>query len=467
MSLSLRVSVVLLSLLINITAVKAESPSLPAGLGGPALPPGLGSVNQNTALTESDDEDDNAIADFNGFWEYRYGQRVHETDLHDDQSINETRLHLAIDKHADRWSLESAFDLLYDDLAASHDIDLEDGTGWFDLRKLSLLWKIIPSLDMRIGRQVMTWGTGDLVFLNDLFPKDWRYWLGRDIEYIKAPSDALKLSSYNDWANIDLVYSPRFDSSRYINGERVSFFNDNLGRIAGQNDIISVNKPDEMFEDDEVAFRIYRNINSMELALYGFDGFYKSPLGFDMGTGLYIFPRMSSVGASLRSPFGPGIISLETAYWKSKDDPDGDNPLITNGETRVLAGYEWEAAKNFTVNLQYYAEHMRDYNNYVANQPVGAVVRDDVRRMITLRMTAFLLSQNLRLSWFNYYMPDGGDFYINPLANYQVTDDWTVEVGGTWFGSDDNEPYAPFGQFINNNNVYLMARYSFAGTVNK
>ncbi|MFW6031595.1 MAG: hypothetical protein ACOC9T_03300, partial [Myxococcota bacterium] len=32
-------------------------------------------------------------------------------------------------------------------------------------------------------------GTGDLVFLNDLFPKDWRsFLLGRDLDYLKAPS---------------------------------------------------------------------------------------------------------------------------------------------------------------------------------------------------------------------------------------------------------------------------------------
>lgn len=38
-------------------------------------------------------------------------------------------------------------------------------------------WAFIrPSdfMDIKIGRQVLTWGTGELVFLNDLFPKDWQ-----------------------------------------------------------------------------------------------------------------------------------------------------------------------------------------------------------------------------------------------------------------------------------------------------
>ena len=462
----LRVPVVLLSLLMAAAHVVAGPPSLPPGLGGgPALPPGLGSAGDNAGVTESEDEDEDAFAEFNGFWEYRYGNRVRDTSLHDDQSINETRIHLAVDKSADRWTLETGVDLLYDDLVTSHDIDLEDGTGWLDLRKLSLLWKVGPSLDVRIGRQVITWGTGDMVFLNDLFPKDWRYYLGRDIEYLKAPSDALKLSWYNDLANVDLVYAPRFDASRYLSGERLSFYNNNLGRRAGRDDIISVDKPDEWFEDDEVALRVYRNINGMELAMYGFDGFYKSPLGFDTATNLYTFPRLTTFGASMRRPFGPGILSLEAAYWKSKDDPDGDDPMITNGETRVLAGYEWEAARDFTVNIQYYAEHMHDYDNYRANLSAGEPLGDDIREIITLRLTRFLLSQNLKLSWFNYYTPGNGDLYINPVANYQVNDDWAVEVGGTWFDVRDNQPYAPLGQFKYNNNIYVMVRYSFAGAV--
>ncbi len=60
-----------------------------------------------------------------------------------------------------------------------------------------------------LGRQILTWGTGDLVFINDLFPKDWvSFFIGRDVEYLKAPSDALKVSAFSSWANLDLVYTP-------------------------------------------------------------------------------------------------------------------------------------------------------------------------------------------------------------------------------------------------------------------
>ena len=54
------------------------------------------------------------------------------------------------------------------------------------------------NLDVKLGRQVLTWGTGDLLFLNDLFPKDWvSFFAGRDDEYLKAPSNTLRATQYN------------------------------------------------------------------------------------------------------------------------------------------------------------------------------------------------------------------------------------------------------------------------------
>ena len=87
---------------------------------------------------------------------------------------------------------------------------------------------------MSAGRQVLTWGTGDLLFLNDLFPKDFvSFFIGRDDEFLKAPSNSLKFSSFARAANLDLVWTPIFASDRYITGERLSFYNA-MGRRQSQ-----------------------------------------------------------------------------------------------------------------------------------------------------------------------------------------------------------------------------------------
>src|SRR3990172_8821331 len=48
-------------------------------------------------------------------------------------------------------------------------------------------------LDLTLGKEIITWGVGDLVFLTDVFPKDWEAFItGAPIEYLKKGSIAVK-----------------------------------------------------------------------------------------------------------------------------------------------------------------------------------------------------------------------------------------------------------------------------------
>jgi hypothetical protein len=74
--------------------------------------------------------------------------------------------------------------------------------------------------DIKVGQQILTWGTGDYVFLNDLFAKDFQsFFAGRDDDYLKAPSLSLKVSGFFDLANVDFVVTPKFTPDTYINGD--------------------------------------------------------------------------------------------------------------------------------------------------------------------------------------------------------------------------------------------------------
>src|SRR4030043_2032577 len=171
-------------------------------------------------------------------------------------------------------------------------------------------------MDLKVGRQILTWGTGDYIFINDLFPKDYKsFFIGRDDEYLKAPSDALKSSLYTKILNFDLVYTPRFNTDRFINGKQLSYFNPQLGRLAGDDAVIYPRKRDEWFEDSEIAFRLYRDIESYGLALYGYNGFWKSPVGFDPQAGKATFPRLSVYGLSARGKVWKGIGNIEMGSY--------------------------------------------------------------------------------------------------------------------------------------------------------
>jgi hypothetical protein len=216
--------------------------------------------------------------------------------------------------------------------------------------------------------------------------------------------------------------------------------------------------PDEWFEDDELAIRIYRSLKSYELALYGYDGFWKSPAGFDPDTSRATFPRLRVYGLSARGPVGPGIGNIEFGFLESRDDSSGADPLVSNSEARLLLGYELELAKELTGGFQVYAERLLDYGRY--RRSLGAVQpRDELRHVATLRLTKLLMSQNLRLGVFAYLSPSDRDAYLRPEVSYRLSDRWTLGTGGNWFLGEENHSF--FGQFEDNSNIYFSARLSF------
>ena len=444
-----------------------NEPSLPAGLEGnsqqsePTMPEGLEGSSKSENEENLFSETSELPFSFTGFWEIRAGVRTQHDDYEKDASIAETRLQLEIEKDWDNFGFKVTTDLLYDQIPSHHEVYLEDGRGFLDLREANFYFSPFDFMDVKIGRQVLTWGTGDLLFINDMFPKDWQsFFIGRDEEYLKAPSDAMKISLFSDFANLDFVYTPRFDADRSICGRRISYWNSFLRRRAGQDYVMESEKPDDWFKDDEFAWRVYKTINGLELAGYAYMGYWKSPNGMDLLRQKAIHPKLNVFGFSARGNIWKGIGNIELGYYDSRDDRSGDNPFIRNSEFRLLLGYEQEIMKDFTVSFQYYLEHMMHYGAYRDSLwPIIMDRKDENRHVLTVRLTRLLMNQNLTLSLFAYYSPSDGDAYLRPKVNLRVDDHWTVEMGANvFFGTND---YTFFGQFERNSNIYIAARYNF------
>lgn len=397
---------------------------------------------------------------FTGFAEARIGARTQHDPRQKDLTLGETRLQLDYEGEIRRVLLQVTTDLVYDGVANDHSLDLEEGTGWMDLRELSAMFTPVHFADVKVGRQTLTWGTGDLLFINDLFPKDWNaFFIGRDEEYLKAPSDALKVSLFSDPANLDIVYTPRFDTNRYPDNRRLTQWNPFANQPVGDEVDMVVDKPDDWFSDDELALRLYRVVSGYELAAYAYSGFWKDPKGFDRVSMEGTFPELNVIGASGRGTLLGGIANVEIGYYDSADDRSGQDRLVPNSQFRVLLGYERELARDLTGSIQYYLEVMDDYPAYKAATPPGYPLDDEDRHVLTLRLTQLLLRQNLTLSFFTYWSPSDRDAYIRPRIHYKASDNLAVEVGGNLFLGESRHTF--FGQFDDNTNLYAGVRYSF------
>lgn len=385
----------------------------------------------------------------NGFIEIRAGYRTGHDEVEEDLSVMDTRLQLELFTFTEKLDFKYKADVIGNGITDQAE---------YDTREAWVFTRVLRVADLKIGRQVLTWGTGDLLFLNDLFPKDWQsFFIGRDNEYLKAPSDAVKCSFFTNFVSIDLVYTPQFDPDRYVTGEYLSHWSENTGRITGRGSTLSIDSPDKWFEDDEIALRIYQNISNYEFALYGYSGFWKTPSGSDE-YGKSIFPGLDVYGASIRGQIGPGIGNFEIAWYDSKDDPGGTDPLVVNSQIRYLAGYTQDLAQDFNVSLQYYVEQILDYDEYEKGLTTS-LGKDRLRHVITAQFTKLLMHQTLTLSLSAYVSPTDKDAYLRPMVNYKYTDNLVLETGANIFLGSDTHTF--FTQFENNTNVYAAIRYHF------
>ena len=333
--------------------------------------------------------------------------------------------------------------------------------GLLKVREAYILLSPLEWVDLKVGRQVLTWGTGDYLFVNDLFPKDYvSFFIGREDEYLKVPSDALKASLFTRVVNIDLVIIPFFEPDNTVKGERLSFFDPFEGRIVGKGSRRRIVERVDSIDNTEVAIRVYRSIGSFEVALYGFRGFYKEPRGIRDETRKEVYyPRLNVYGASLRGPLLGGIGNVETGYYDSREDREGRGRLIENPSIKYLFGYERDLGGDLKAGVQYLLEEMVHYSRYRDALRPGDIVRDEFRHLLTLRVTKLLKQQTLELSLFTFYSPSDDDVYLRPRVSYDVTDRWRITVGANLFAG--RKDYTEFGQLEGNNNVYTRVRYSF------
>ena len=387
-----------------------------------------------------------------GFVEGATASRIrNDPAVGDDYTLNEARLQLEGERPIGGFTANVKADVRID--------GIDDGVRG-ELREASLAGRLTDRIDVDAGRQILTWGTGDLVFLNDLFPKDYvSFFSGRNDEYLKAPADALKLSWFSD-VNVDFVWMPRAAPNRYITGERLSYFSVVEGRRVAAPPEIDPRERDSLGRDSEVALRVYQTVNGVEYAGYAYHGYDNQPSAVDPANGEAYFPRLSSLGASLRRPIYGGIGNLETAYYFAEDS-SGTDPNRPNDQWRFLGGYENEPFADFTLGWQYLLEWTQDHDALMNNLPASQrrYAPDEYRHLITNRITWQRLRQDLTLSLFTFYSPSDADYYLRPRAIYRFSDQLTGTVGGNLFGGADDWTFHT--QLEDNSNLYLRLRYSF------
>lgn len=390
--------------------------------------------------------------ELHGFVQGNYSVRTASpkgSDPPGDFLLGDHRLQLELDHASESGAVSflAKVDLFHDAVVGEADIDVRE--AYLTLEG--------DNVDLRLGRQIITWGVGDLVFINDVFTKDWTALIaGQPLQYLKVGSDGANANFYLGGLSAQVVAIPFFEPDRLPTGERLVGF-DPLPGVP-----IDTQKPDQTVQNTELAGRVSGYLAGFDAAFYVYRGFWRAPPGLRIdgnAAATRFYPPLSVYGASAQGSFATGVVSTEVGYYDSRSDRDGTDPGVENSQVRFLIGYQKPFTDDLTVSGQYYLERMLEGGAYRESLPPGFGARETARHNITGRVTQFFRYQTYQLSVFAWVSPNEKDYWVNPELRYTVSDEVWIAAGANIFGGSDDHTF--FGQFERNDNVYTTLRFTF------
>lgn len=397
-----------------------------------------------------------ADVDLGGFVQVNFTGRVTGEDCEGgdcDYLLGEERLQLELGAYSEDGSasFRVKVDLYHDAIADEPGIEFREGHVGYTSKYAGLV----------VGRRIITWGVGDLLFINDVFPKDWAaFFTGRPLEYLKVGSDALSVEVFTKYLDIEAIASPFFQPDRLPEADRFilppSPFPPGLARREEQ--------PKRTYENAEFHGRLSRYVSDWRLNLYASRTFFRTPqMTLDDPAApteiILFYPRLNVYGADAGGGLFGGVLSIEGGYYDSEEDRDGVDPAIENSMGKALLGYSHALWYDATLGAQAYGEYMMFYEEYEDSLDPGVTKRDKLRSLATLRFTQFLFHQTLTFNVFGFWGVSDEDFYLIPSLRYSFADPLWAEVGGNIFAGREDDTM--FGALDDNDNVYLAARYEF------
>src|SRR4030067_367422 len=242
---------------------------------------------------------------FHGFVQGNLSARITGEETPDsseggDYLSGEQRLRGEITGSAESASFTLRAALVHDSVSDEDNIDIRE--GYIDYRS--------NNYDLRAGRQIITWGAGDLLFINDTYPKNYSaLFSGQPLEYLKVGSDAVKLSVYSDMISADLVIIPFFEPYQLPDSKRFFLYSP----MPELN--VTEELPGEEIENSEIALRLYRQMGRFDTSFYLYKGFFKLP-GMKTDdpelptTAILFYPKLAVYGFSMQGAFADGVLSI-------------------------------------------------------------------------------------------------------------------------------------------------------------
>lgn len=362
-----------------------------------------------------------------------------------------TRVRVETMAESDDASIFASFNAI-----KNHIIPSRDG---FELREAYLQYAA-ESWDLRLGRQLIIWGKTDGVEITDLIsPKDYTEFLAQDYDDIRMPVDALKFRYLRDQMTAEFVCVPVFQSA-ILPGDDSPWALD--GEIPDDVEISYEDPlaPEKKLKNSEIGGRLLFYLPGVDLAFSSLYTWNKTPamsqtLTEDSETKyLSIRPehhRLTFVGFGFSVPYGPLVFRGESAFSTGRrfEPEDPDDGLFKKNALNSLLGVDWYPGSEWTLSAQFAHHFILDYDERIYD--------NEHETLATLSVSKNLLRNTLTLSTFGYVGMNNRELFNRSSADYSLTDGLYLEAGIDLFLGNEGV----FGQYKDNTEVWLKAKYSF------
>ncbi len=327
-----------------------------------------------------------------------------------------------------------------------------------ELREIYLEGSPFGNLDIKLGKQIVSWGVANSLRVVDVLnPTDDREFGMTDLEDIRLPIAMTKLDYYIGDLKLEAVavHEIKFNKSTPFGSD----FNPSTQKI---NEVI----PESSAENTEYGLALIGTFSGWDASLHWaqyFDDtahFKITKVTFIPGLGAVPtleqqHSRLTMGGATLSIPSGNFIWKAEAAKLQGMEFA-----LVTDktfSRTDVLVGSEYSGWSDTSLTLEFGVQHLNDFDVKLEESPDSQL---EDRIATTVSFMQDYINQTMHLSLVGMMIGKSGqDGGLNRMSlEYDVMDAFSVTGGVMLYQPGEN---AYFQNLNENDRIFFEARYSF------
>ena len=331
---------------------------------------------------------------------------------------------------------------------------LKNETG-IELREAFVEY-VASKWDMRVGRQIITWGKADGMQITDIICSgDYTEFITRDFDDIRIPVESIKFRWLPGFADFEMIWLPFFKASVLPSGNnpwKISQAYNTDNEIVFKQTI----EPENKLKNSEIAGKISLYLSGIDLAFSGFYTWDDLPIIHEQTVNdtTHLQPehhRLKYLGMEMNKPIGDFVVRSEIAFYQNKffRNLSADDRKDKKNLLKAMLGLDWYPGNDWNFSFQFADDLILKYDDDLET--------DENNPVATLNVSKKILRQTLGFSNMLYYGFNEKDIYDQIAIDYAVTDELHLFCGVDIFAGDEGY----FGSYEDNSQMWFKMKYSF------